>query len=192
MFKQLIEEQRNLASSMMKEQRDIIAMIMDRAPQRDERAVKLEEQVTLPSLMAALSNRIEKFIFDLDADMSFSNALEANCPRVYVNVLVNNYQVRFLLDTGSDITLLNEKTWKKMGSPALERTNIVVKNASGEYMKIHGMLKCKIKMKGVETDGYANVMPYNSLIGLEWIRANEDMKDHLKMMTAEVKWHPSP
>ncbi|KAK5981542.1 Zinc knuckle [Trichostrongylus colubriformis] len=114
-------------------------------------------------------------------------AVEANCPRVYVDVLMNYYQVRFLLDTESDITLLNEKAWRKMGSPALERTNIVVKNASGEHMKIHGKLKCKIKMKGVETDGHAYVTPYNSLIGLEWIRANEDMKYHLEMMTAEVK-----
>ncbi|KAK5974611.1 Zinc knuckle, partial [Trichostrongylus colubriformis] len=112
-------------------------------------------------------------------------AVEANCPRVYVDTLVNNYHVRFLLDTGSDITLLNEKTWKKMGSPVLERTNIVVKNASGEQMKIHGKLKCKIKMRDAETDGYAYVTPYNSLIGLEWIRANEDMKYHLEMMTAE-------
>uniref|UniRef100_A0A0N4X3B4 Protein C10 n=1 Tax=Haemonchus placei TaxID=6290 RepID=A0A0N4X3B4_HAEPC len=71
MFKQLIEEQRNLASTMMKEQRDIIAKIMDRAPERDG-AAKPEEQVTLPNVMAALSNRIEKFIFDPDADMSFS------------------------------------------------------------------------------------------------------------------------
>ncbi|KAK5984143.1 Peptidase A2 domain-containing protein [Trichostrongylus colubriformis] len=94
-------------------------------------------------------------------------AVEANCPRVYVDTLVNNYHVRFLLDTGSDITLLNEKTWKKMGSPVLERTNIVVKNASGEQMKIHGKLKCKIKMRDAETDGYAYVTPYNSLIGLE-------------------------
>ncbi|KAK5968396.1 hypothetical protein GCK32_022271 [Trichostrongylus colubriformis] len=74
-----------------------------------------------------------------------------------------------------------------MGSPALERTSIVVKDASGEHMKIHGKLKCKIKMKGVETEGCAYVTPYNSLIGLEWIRANEDMKYHLEMMTAEVK-----
>ncbi|KAK5981553.1 Retroviral aspartyl protease [Trichostrongylus colubriformis] len=116
-----------------------------------------------------------------------SVAVEENCPRVYVDVLVNNYQVKFLLDTGSNITLLNEKTWKKMGSPALERTSIVVKNASGEHTKIHGKLKCKIKIKGVETDGYAYVTPYNSLIGPEWIRANEDMKYHLEMMTAEVK-----
>ncbi|PIO66676.1 zinc knuckle [Teladorsagia circumcincta] len=117
-------------------------------------------------------------------------ALEANCPRIYIDALVNNYDVKFLLDTGSDITLLNEKTWKKMGSPVLERTNVVVKNASGEHMKIYGRLRCKIKMKGVETEGYAYVTPYNSLIGLEWIRANEEMKYHLEMMTAEVKRYP--
>ncbi|XGW20242.1 hypothetical protein V3C99_003783, partial [Haemonchus contortus] len=422
MFKQLIEEQRNLASTMMKEQRDIIAKIMDRAPERDQGAAKPKEQVTLPNVMAALSNRIEKFIFDPDADMSFSKwfsrykevfsedakqltetnrvrllcerldsvifdkyqrhvlprdvsqigfdetvealkllfdhktslfttryqclklekndaedyltytgrvnefcekakihelnsdgikcllwnfglksqqeadirqrliaildrehkagrsvslhelhqecenflsprrdseivagctktveattvenrkeiecwncggkhyarqckskpwfckkcrktghkekfcdilqqkkpgpqgertkkmrnsnregkgrrgaprrqvrtvqilnaaqisnaALEANCLRLYIDAVVNNYEVRFLLDTGSDITLLNEKTWKRMGSPAFERSNIVVKNASGKQMKICGKLKCEIKMKGVETEG---------------------------------------
>ncbi|PIO76486.1 hypothetical protein TELCIR_01456 [Teladorsagia circumcincta] len=42
-------------------------------------------------------------------------------------------------------------------------------------------------MKGVEAEGYAYVTPYNSLIGLEWIRANEEMRYHLEMMTAEVK-----
>ncbi|KAK5968646.1 Peptidase A2 domain-containing protein [Trichostrongylus colubriformis] len=98
-------------------------------------------------------------------------ALEANCPCVYVDALVNNYGVRFLLDTGSDITLLNEQTWKKMRSPVLERTSVVVKNAIGEHIKIHGKLKCKIKMKVIETEGYAYVTPY-TLIGLEWIRAN--------------------
>ncbi|KAK6035809.1 hypothetical protein COOONC_26686, partial [Cooperia oncophora] len=75
-------------------------------------------------------------------------AVQANSSRVYIDAVVNNYSVKFLLDTGSDITLLNEKIWKKMGSPALEKTNIVVKNASGDSMKIHGKLKC-ITMKGV-------------------------------------------
>ncbi|KAK6042900.1 hypothetical protein COOONC_19596 [Cooperia oncophora] len=98
-------------------------------------------------------------------------AVQANSSRVYIDAVVNNYSVKFLLDTGSDITLLNEKIWKKMGSPALEKTNIVVKNASGDYMKIHGKLKCKITMKGVTTEGDAYVTPYNSLLGLEWIRA---------------------
>ncbi|PIO60092.1 zinc knuckle [Teladorsagia circumcincta] len=54
---------------MMKEQKDIIAKILDRAPERDREVGKPEE---LPNMMAALSNRIEKFVFDPDADMSFS------------------------------------------------------------------------------------------------------------------------
>ncbi|KAK6057989.1 hypothetical protein COOONC_04442 [Cooperia oncophora] len=43
-------------------------------------------------------------------------AVQANSSRVYIDAVVNNYSVKFLLDTGSDITLLNEKIWKKMGS----------------------------------------------------------------------------
>ncbi|PIO73968.1 hypothetical protein TELCIR_04039 [Teladorsagia circumcincta] len=106
---------------------------------------------------------------------------------MYVNAVVNNCAVRFLLDTGSDITLLNEKIWRKMGSPTLEKTNVVVKNASGDQMKAHGKLRCKIKMKGIKTEGYAYVTPYNSLMGLEWIRGNEEMAYHMDMMISEVK-----
>ncbi|KAK6054650.1 retroviral aspartyl protease [Cooperia oncophora] len=119
-------------------------------------------------------------------------AVQANSSRVYIDAVVNNYSVKFLLDTGSDITLLNEKIWKKMGSPALEKTNIVVKNASGDSMKIYGKLKCKITMKGVTTEGDAYVTPYNSLLGLEWIRANENLMYHIEMMAAEVKANCNP
>ncbi|KAK6058544.1 retroviral aspartyl protease [Cooperia oncophora] len=119
-------------------------------------------------------------------------AVQANSSRVYIDAVVNNYSVKFLLDTGSDITLLNEKIWKKMGSPALEKTNIVVKNASGDTMKIYGKLKCKITMKGVTTEGDAYVTPHNSLLGLEWIRANENLMYHIEMMAAEVKANCNP
>ncbi|PIO65310.1 hypothetical protein TELCIR_13028 [Teladorsagia circumcincta] len=110
---------------------------------------------------------------------------------MYVNAVVNNCAVRFLLDTGSDITLLNEKTWKKMGSPTLEKTNVVVKNASGDRMKVYGKLRCVIEMKGIKTEGYAYVTPYNSLMGLEWIRGNEEMAYHMDMMISEVKVAPN-
>ncbi|PIO54945.1 hypothetical protein TELCIR_23680 [Teladorsagia circumcincta] len=110
---------------------------------------------------------------------------------MYVNTVVNNCAVRFLLDTGSDITLLNEKTWKKMGSPTLEKTNVVVKNASGDRMKVYGKLRCMIEMKGIKTEGYAYVTPYNSLMGLEWIRGNEEMAHHMDMMISEVKAAPN-
>ncbi|PIO73746.1 hypothetical protein TELCIR_04278 [Teladorsagia circumcincta] len=56
----------------MKEQRDIIAKIIDRVAEPGQERAKPEEQSNFPNVMAALSNRIEKFVFDPDADMSFS------------------------------------------------------------------------------------------------------------------------
>ncbi|KIH64218.1 hypothetical protein ANCDUO_05475 [Ancylostoma duodenale] len=54
---------------------------------------------------------------------------EVNSTRMYVEARVNQHPVNFLLDTGSDITLLNEDVWRSMGAPKLENTNVVVKNA---------------------------------------------------------------
>ncbi|VDL83424.1 unnamed protein product [Nippostrongylus brasiliensis] len=114
-------------------------------------------------------------------------ALDVNATRMYVEAVVNNHKVEFLLDTGSDITLMNEKVWKQMGAPSLEKTNVLVKNASGNLMKIYGRLRCEYEMKGHKAQGYAYVTPFNSLMGLEWIQSHEEMVYHMKMMVAEVK-----
>ncbi|KAK6058685.1 hypothetical protein COOONC_03743 [Cooperia oncophora] len=98
------------------------------------------------------------------ASRTDSAPVQANSSRVYIDAVVNNYSVKFLLDTGSDITLLNENL-EEDGLPSIEKTNTVI------TMKIYGKLKCKITMKGVTTEGDAYVTPYNSLLGLEWIRA---------------------
>ncbi|PIO61904.1 hypothetical protein TELCIR_16558 [Teladorsagia circumcincta] len=73
-----------------------------------------------------------------------------------------------------------------MGSPKLEKTNVTVKNASGDRMKIRGKLKCTVEMKGSKSVGYAYVTPYNSLMGLEWMQNNKEMLHHMGMMVAEV------
>ncbi|KIH44127.1 hypothetical protein ANCDUO_25858, partial [Ancylostoma duodenale] len=112
---------------------------------------------------------------------------EVNSTRMYVEAKVNQRPVSFLLDTGSDITLLNEDVWRSTGSPKLENTNVVVKNASGSSMKIRGKLWCEFEIKGSRSEGYAYVTPHNSLLGLEWIQKNEDMSYYMRMMVADVK-----
>ncbi|EYC07816.1 hypothetical protein Y032_0068g143 [Ancylostoma ceylanicum] len=112
---------------------------------------------------------------------------EVNSTRMYVEARVNQHPVSFLLDTGSDITLLNEEVWRSMGAPKLEKTSVVVKDASRSSMKIHGKLWCEFEIKESRSEGYAYVTPHNSLLGLEWIQKNEDLSYHMRMMVAEVK-----
>ncbi|PIO53920.1 hypothetical protein TELCIR_24728, partial [Teladorsagia circumcincta] len=45
-------------------------------------------------------------------------------------------------------------------------------------------------MKGIKTESYAYVTPYNSLMGPKWIRGNEEMAYHMDMMIAEVNVAP--
>ncbi|PIO57143.1 hypothetical protein TELCIR_21453 [Teladorsagia circumcincta] len=69
LFKQLMEEQRSITSQTVTE---VITKIMDRIPERGQGDSQQVEQISLPNLMTALSNRIERFEFDPEADMSFS------------------------------------------------------------------------------------------------------------------------
>ncbi|VDO69837.1 unnamed protein product [Haemonchus placei] len=66
--------------------------------------------------------------------------LEVSSHRMYVNAVVDNCVVKFPFDTGSDITLLNEKSWKNMISLTLQKTDVIVKNASGDQVMVHGKL----------------------------------------------------
>lgn len=60
-----------------------------------------------------------------------------------------------------DITSFNENVWRSMHAPRLEKTNTVVKNASGICMKIHGKIWCEFEIRGSQSEGYAYVTPHN-------------------------------
>ncbi|VDP64120.1 unnamed protein product [Heligmosomoides polygyrus] len=68
MFKELMEEQRRVAE---KQQKDLLDMVL-----RHVRGAGMlsttGEAMSVPNAMAALSNRIDKFVFDPDVDSCFS------------------------------------------------------------------------------------------------------------------------
>ncbi|EYB86190.1 hypothetical protein Y032_0283g1304 [Ancylostoma ceylanicum] len=96
-----------------------------------------------------------------------------NAVRHYLTVEVNGRQIEFQLDTGSDITLLNVDEWKRMGSPKLKGTSLVVKDASGNLMKVHGELICQFRLKDAVGEGKCYATLHKSLVGLDWIKQND-------------------
>ena len=111
--------------------------------------------------------------------------VRVNAVRRYLPVDIEGVKVNFQLDTGSDVTLLNVHDWKMLGKPDLVKSGVGVVNANGKPMRVLGILNCDFKMKGEYGTGCAYVSQSSSLVGLDWLTQNENMKYYLKMMTGQ-------
>ena len=58
--------------------------------------------------------------------------------RKFVKVQMNNKKFMFLLDTGSDVTLINEQTWRKIDRPTLLKTEKITHDFTGNKQKFEG------------------------------------------------------
>ncbi|XP_058822868.1 uncharacterized protein K02A2.6-like [Topomyia yanbarensis] len=64
--------------------------------------------------------------------------------RRFVSVTLDGTQVRLQLDTASDITVISQQIWKKIGSPRLSPATVKAKAASGNILPLDGEFNCDI------------------------------------------------
>ena len=60
--------------------------------------------------------------------------------RKYVPIQILGKKIRLQLDSGSDLTILDLKTWKKLGKPTLLRTTKIARSVTGEKSSLKGNL----------------------------------------------------
>ena len=70
-----------------------------------------------------------------------SNETSLNRKFVFVTI---NIKIKLQLDTGSDITIINEKTWRKMAKPSLLTTRKVACGVSGKKLNFFCEFDCNI------------------------------------------------
>ena len=58
--------------------------------------------------------------------------------RKYVPIQILGKKIRLQLDSGSDLTILDLKTWKKLGKPTLLRTTKIARSVTGKKIKFEG------------------------------------------------------
>jgi hypothetical protein len=78
------------------------------------------------------------------------------------------------LDTGSAVTILNERTWRHvLGKPRLEDSNANLSCYAGHRLKVLGELEAEVKIHGKTEVLYATVVKtgHSSLLGRDWLQA---------------------
>ena len=91
--------------------------------------------------------------------------------RKYVDVSINGHTVTLLLDSGSDISIIDEDTWKKIGRPKLRETSKMAKSVCGRKVEFKGELWCNISFNDQTYKTKVYVVPGKNtcLFGVDWI-----------------------
>ena len=100
----------------------------------------------------------------------------SNRSRIVVRAKIDEAAVDMVIDTASDLTVISPKTWARIGSPTLKKTNEIAVCANGQEMRLGGRFKCQMEYGGVNAYGKVFVADVEqNLLGLDWfwkVKAN--------------------
>ena len=86
-----------------------------------------------------------------------------------MTVDIFNNSIKFQLDSGSDISIINWRTWRKLNKPTSLKTDKRAKSVTGENLNILGEVIITITLKGVTKKLKANVLKNSdNLFGTDW------------------------
>ena len=96
--------------------------------------------------------------------------IEEGQKRKFVNAKINGKSVKLQLDTGSDISIINVETWKRIGCPTLEKSYKLARGVSGRRLNFHGEFNCNISFVGKTLKTKVYVLQNSAnLFGTDWI-----------------------
>ncbi|XP_058817794.1 uncharacterized protein K02A2.6-like [Topomyia yanbarensis] len=73
--------------------------------------------------------------------------------RKYVTVLINNVEVELQLDCASDISLITERNWERIGRPPTKLPSQQARTVSGQPLPLIAEIDCDVMLRGVHRSG---------------------------------------
>ena len=94
--------------------------------------------------------------------------------RKFVLVKILNKEVRLQLDSGSDLTIINYHTWKRIGKPTMLQTKKVARSVTGEKISFEGEVIINVTLKNKTKKLRLFVLKNTTnLFGTDWIQQFE-------------------
>ena len=88
----------------------------------------------------------------------------------YVTIDIFNNSIKFQLDSGSDISIINWRTWRKLNKPTLLKTDKTAKSVASENINHLGEVTLTVTLNGVTKKLKAYVLKNSdNLFGTYWI-----------------------
>ena len=90
--------------------------------------------------------------------------------RQYVSLQIDGQPVRLQLDTASDITIISQKLWHRLGRPPLISSTQTATSACGGALHLIGEMHCAMSFQDITVEGLCYVSTSRlDLLGLDWI-----------------------
>jgi predicted aspartyl protease len=113
---------------------------------------------------------------------------------MFVNVLINGMQTKFLIDTGTTVSMLSRRLYDKLKDQScyeIQKTKMKVFTADGTQMKLQGKLDVQVKLgtKEIGISALISDIQPDGILGLDIIRNHDTMisaKDETLTINGEV------
>ena len=91
--------------------------------------------------------------------------------RNYLTVKVLNKSVRFQLDSGSDLSIINLQAWRKLNRPIIKITSKSARTVTGDKIKFEGEIIIPVSLNGITKKLKVFVLKNTeSLFGSDWFQ----------------------
>jgi hypothetical protein len=93
--------------------------------------------------------------------------------KLLVTLLVNEKLTSFWLNIGADVSLIDEATWKGLGTPRLSETKERLRNSYRKFIKVRGLFTAvtQFQTQLVDIQIYIGYRFGSNLLGIDWVKA---------------------
>ena len=92
--------------------------------------------------------------------------------KLEVKVRVDDCFLTFRVDTGADVSLMDEIAWNKLGQPKLSKEREQQRNASSRIMRFKGMMTGQVRFCNnvAPMQFYVRQGKGSNLLGMDWVK----------------------